>query len=200
MASIVVAGDTSGTVTLSAPATAGTTTLTLPTTSGTVLTSASTITPSAGTVNQAALATGVAGTGPAFSAYLASSQTVTSATYTKLTFNTKVFDTNSNFDATTNYRFTPTVAGYYQVTLNIEGGANATGLTGAIYKNGSVYSYATIGAGITGFGSEVICNALIYMNGSTDYIEGYVYTTGGLLQALGGATNTQFSAFLARSA
>ena len=37
MASIVVAGDTSGTVTLSAPATAGTTTLTLPTTSGTIV-------------------------------------------------------------------------------------------------------------------------------------------------------------------
>jgi len=38
MASIVVAGDTSGTVTLAAPAVSGTTTLTLPTTSGTVLT------------------------------------------------------------------------------------------------------------------------------------------------------------------
>jgi hypothetical protein len=37
MASIVVAGDTSGTVTLSAPATAGTTTLTLPTTTGNVV-------------------------------------------------------------------------------------------------------------------------------------------------------------------
>ena len=36
MASIVVAGDTSGTVTLAAPAVSGTTTLTLPTTSGTV--------------------------------------------------------------------------------------------------------------------------------------------------------------------
>jgi hypothetical protein len=43
MASIVVAGDTSGTVTLAAPSTAGTTTLTLPTTSGTVLTSASSV-------------------------------------------------------------------------------------------------------------------------------------------------------------
>jgi hypothetical protein len=38
MASIVVAGDTSGTVTLAAPAVAGTTTLTLPTTSGTIVT------------------------------------------------------------------------------------------------------------------------------------------------------------------
>lgn len=41
MASIVVSGDVSGTVTLSAPSVAGTTTLTLPTTSGTVLTTAS---------------------------------------------------------------------------------------------------------------------------------------------------------------
>jgi hypothetical protein len=38
MASIVVAGDTSGTVTLAAPAVSGTTTLTLPTTSGTIVT------------------------------------------------------------------------------------------------------------------------------------------------------------------
>jgi hypothetical protein len=38
MASIVVAGDTSGTVTLAAPAVSGTTTLTLPTTSGTIIT------------------------------------------------------------------------------------------------------------------------------------------------------------------
>ncbi len=44
MSSVIIAGDTSGTVTLSAPAVAGTTTLTLPTTSGTVLTSVSTLT------------------------------------------------------------------------------------------------------------------------------------------------------------
>ena len=41
MSSIVVAGDTSGSVTLQAPAVAGSTTLTLPTSSGTVLTTAS---------------------------------------------------------------------------------------------------------------------------------------------------------------
>lgn len=38
MSSIIVAGDTSGTVTLAAPAVAGTTTLTLPSTSGTIAT------------------------------------------------------------------------------------------------------------------------------------------------------------------
>jgi hypothetical protein len=38
MSSVVIAGDTSGSVTLSAPAVAGSTTLTLPTTNGTLLT------------------------------------------------------------------------------------------------------------------------------------------------------------------
>lgn len=38
MSSVVIAGDTSGSVTLSAPAVSGTTTLTLPTTSGTIVT------------------------------------------------------------------------------------------------------------------------------------------------------------------
>lgn len=38
MSSVVIAGDTSGTVTIAAPAVAGTTTLTLPSTSGTVVT------------------------------------------------------------------------------------------------------------------------------------------------------------------
>jgi hypothetical protein len=60
MASIVVAGDTSGTVTLAAPAVSGTTTLTLPTTSGTVLTSASSIPTSqlSGSISAASLPTG----------------------------------------------------------------------------------------------------------------------------------------------
>lgn len=53
MASIVIAGDTSGTVTLAAPATAGTTTLTLPTTNGTVITTGTTT-----GVNASAISTG----------------------------------------------------------------------------------------------------------------------------------------------
>jgi hypothetical protein len=52
MASIVVAGDTSGTVTLAAPAVSGTTTLTLPTTSGTVLTNGTNTNFPAGSVVQ----------------------------------------------------------------------------------------------------------------------------------------------------
>ena len=54
MASIVVAGDTSGTVTLAAPSVAGTTTLTLPTANGTIITTGS----SGQSIPKAALPTG----------------------------------------------------------------------------------------------------------------------------------------------
>jgi hypothetical protein len=46
MSSVIIAGNTSGTITLDAPNVAGTTTLTLPTTSGTIITSASSLTAS----------------------------------------------------------------------------------------------------------------------------------------------------------
>ena len=71
MASVVINGDTSGAVTITAPAVAGTPTLTLPTTTGTILTTASTA-----VVTQAMLSTNVVGNGPIFSAYQSGTQTV----------------------------------------------------------------------------------------------------------------------------
>ena len=52
MSSVVISGDTSGTITIAAPAVAGTTTLTLPTTSGTVLTNGTNTNFPAGSVLQ----------------------------------------------------------------------------------------------------------------------------------------------------
>ena len=63
MASIVVSGDTSGTVTISAPAVAGTTTLTLPSTSGTVLTTASSTGISGSAISSGTVAEAYGGTG-----------------------------------------------------------------------------------------------------------------------------------------
>lgn len=65
MSSVVIAGDTSGTITLAAPSVAGTTTLTLPSTSGTVVTT------SGGVVPTSQLASGTASS----STYLRGDQT-----------------------------------------------------------------------------------------------------------------------------
>jgi hypothetical protein len=187
MASIVVAGDTSGTVTLAAPAVSGTTTLTLPTTSGTVITTGSTF----------------AGTGPAFSAYLSSaSQTMTAATWTKVILNSENFDTNSNFDSTTNYRFTPTVAGYYQFNcqINAASGSN-TSVQGSIYKNGAAYTKFSVYATSAILDDWMIQQgALIYLNGSTDYVELYSLCVGSAILNGGSTLETFMTGFLARSA
>jgi hypothetical protein len=193
MANLILNGSTSGSVTLSSPAVSGTTTLTLPITSGTVLTSASTITPSAGTVTQASLSTNVVGNGPAFSAYTTTTQALTGAVTTKVNFGGEVFDTNSNFASS---RFTPTVAGYYQLTTALVYNA-ATFTDLYIYKNGSVYqaifgnySSSTYYAAGTG---------LIYLNGTTDYAEIYVYSSGSL-SITSSQQNCWFSGAMVRSA
>ena len=183
MASIVVAGDVSGTVTLSAPSTAGTTTLTLPTTSGTVLTSAS---------SQV--------TGPAFSAYLSATQSITSGTFTKMQFNTEEYDTNNNYD-TTNYRFTPTVAGYYQVNGRFDSTVASTLLICTIYKNGSESRRGVDTRASLNAASGVNVSAVIYMNGTTDYLELYAYIAGTSPGIEGASpTTSYFQAFLARVA
>ena len=52
---------------------------------------------------------------PAFQAYLSSIQTVVSGATTKITMDTEDFDTDSCYDNSSNYRFTPTTAGKYYV-------------------------------------------------------------------------------------
>ena len=151
-----------------------------------------------GTVTQATLATPVAGTGPAFSAYKSADQTITSTVITKVTFDTEIFDTNSNFASST---FTPTVAGYYQVnaTVAIQTSLTITYIRAAIYKNGSPYKYIITTS--TSVNVELSGSDLIYMNGTTDYLEIYARGDGtGTLAVISGSTNSSFSAFLARSA
>jgi hypothetical protein len=144
----------------------------------------------------------VSGNMPAFSAYNSNLQSVATSTYTKIQFNTEEFDTNSNYDNATNYRFTPTVAGYYQVNLfigNASGTATGTYTIAAIYKNGSVFK-SCLFQGATN-GPATIVSAIIQMNGTTDYLEGYYFQNSGLTQnTSAGQAVTVFSAAMIRGA
>jgi len=261
MSAIQLNGATSGSVTLTPPAVAGTNTLTLPAKTGNIITSAD-----SGTVTQTMLGTNVAGNGPAFSAYLGSNQSILSSQWTKITINTKEFDTTtasfigsisgttltvtavlygtiivgmpisgtgitsgtyitalgtgtgstgtytvsasqtvssttisgSSFDANTNYRFTPTVAGYYQINAGIDasGSISTTFQRLGIYKNNSVFKY---GMNTTNSGGSVNMSALVQMNGTTDYIELYGFIVGSS-PAFGSGAGTFIQGFLARSA
>ena len=167
MSSVVISGDSSGTVSLTVPSVAGTNTATLPAATGTVM---------------------VSGNMPAFSAYATSSQTVSSGTFTKVTFGAEDFDTNNNFASS---RFTPTVAGYYQINVNSWFTASnvARGIV-AIYKNGASYQrvsdFGTNNAEIASSGAMVI-----YFNGSTDYIEVYIWMNGVGTLAVSSSTSSE---------
>jgi hypothetical protein len=156
-----------------------------------------------GSVSQSKLATGVGGTGPAFSASISGTQTVTTNTFTKVAFDTKNWDTATCFNTST-YRFTPNVAGYYLVTGSIDAGGTASNLNRAIstiYKNGSAYR---LGENIGGNGSYItpytgMVSAQVYLNGSTDYIELYGYVAG-TTTTISVSSATWFDAVLVRAA
>ena len=159
--SIVLLGSTSGSVTLQEPAVAGTTVFTLPAASGEVM---------------------VSGNMPAFSAYRGSGgqQSVTTQVWTKVQLITENFDTANCFDSTTNYRFTPNVAGYYQIngSLYFTGTSTVRGIV-ALYKNGAELTLGNYMDSFNATQGVAVVSTLVYMNGSTDYIElyGFVQAT-----------------------
>ena len=143
----------------------------------------------------------LSGNMPAFSAYMSAAQTISNATATKITFNTKTFDTATAYDATTNYRFTPLVAGYYQVNAALGTPLSATGTTSVyIYKNGS--RYATGATNNSAGGNIATVASIVYLNGSTDYIECYGYQSTGISASVGGndSSLTYFQAAMIRAA
>ena len=137
------------------------------------------------TITQAELAAGVAGNGPAFSAYQSSAQTLVTSTSTKITYDVEEFDTNSNFASS---RFTPTVAGYYNFSAAIQMGVQASIIVLTFFKNGSAEK--VVGQTSTSLVSLINGSALIYCNGTTDYVE--VYAIVGIGQALFASSSTVY--------
>lgn len=139
--------------------------------------------------------------GPAFMAIQTVDQNVTSTTVTKVTLGNELFDTNNNFASS---RFTPTVEGYYQINGVVRGtsaSANVTSTLAAIYKNGAIYSQAfSVSAGVATLIQSI--SSVVYMNGSTDYIElyGLITATSPFFDYVSDGSCCQLSGCLVRAA
>lgn len=133
---------------------------------------------------------------PAFSAYYAgASQSIASGTFTKALFDTELFDTSSCFASS---RFTPTVAGYYQINATLNFSGTFTRAITSIYKSGAEYVRGSDLQVSTVFKSSA--STVVYLNGTTDYIEIYAYQIGTSLVLNSDSTNMQFSGAMIRSA
>lgn len=198
-----------GSVSIDVPNTGSDFILTAPEISGNIITSGDTATITqamlgANSITQAKLANGIAATGPAFSVYRNAAQTVPHNAYTRVNFEIEEFDTANCYDNSTNFRFTPNVAGYYQISLHLSmtlTGTNASTFIAAIGKNGGIIAqnYSTYINVNNTYSAHT--TKLVYMNGTTDYIDGQAYHNQGADRSL--QTNQTFcymSGFLARAA
>ena len=118
---------------------------------------------------------------PAFEATLSSNFNPSSATETKVPFATETFDTDSAYDHSTNYRFTPQTAGKYLVYLwtrhNPSGTNNISNAYTHIKKNGSyAASFYTDNYDDSNV-SSVGGSRVIEFNGSSDYVEAFIFQT-----------------------
>jgi hypothetical protein len=108
---------------------------------------------------------------PAFFAYLSSDQNITSDTWTKLQCNTEEFDSDNNYNNSTNYRFTPTTAGKYY--LFAQGFMNNSSIFVGISKNGT--RIATTRKSATDADNGIAISVILTANGSSDYFEAEVF-------------------------
>ena len=97
---------------------------------------------------------------------MTTNQTLSSTSPVKIQFNSIIHDSKDEFDATTNYRFTPKNLGYYLITGGLYRGTSSA--TILIYKNGLIIEDSKISVTLeTGFASF---SYLALLN-SGDYIE-----------------------------
>lgn len=149
------------------------------------------------TVQQNGVTLGIYGNIPTFSYGHTSSITLTNSAATKLTHTVAEWDTTNGMFASS--RFTPTIAGYYQInaaTCTVNTGNSYT----MIYKNGSEFKRGTQTQTVTG-AVTFIAAALVFCNGTTDYIEHYFSNNSGTNgTSITGAPLTYFQGILVKAA
>lgn len=135
--------------------------------------------------------------GPAFSAYASGTTTLSPNTWTKINYASEEWDTNNNFASS---RFTPTVAGYYQINAAFGEGLSANQMSFyiAVFKNGVQYRYMQYVTS-TAWYTNVPVDCQVYCNGTTDYIEIYVNVSSAYTNTANAGTN-YFQGVLVRAA
>ena len=134
-------------------------------------------------------------TSPAFSAYQSSAQSLSNGIDTKLLFQTKEFDTTTAYDTSTS-RFTPQLAGYYQISGGFKIATTQTSMVLTIRKNGVSAKLLNFAGSAT---AGLCGSALVFLNGTTDYIELYGQQDTTAQNTVPQADQTYFQAFLARA-
>jgi hypothetical protein len=150
----------------------------------------------------------VSGNMPTFSAYQNTNQSYSSGVVALVNFQEKNWDTAGAFNNTAStvtlnglsvpaYAFCPNVAGYYQVNLMVRTNNSNAEAQSNIYKNGSAWCAGSAINITSGTQSGTGSSSIVYLNGTSDYIQGYVYT-GSAGTGSSGNQSTQFSAILVR--
>jgi hypothetical protein len=154
----------------------------------------------------------VSGNMPLFSAYNNNSQTFASNTYAQIQPNIEDFDTAGCFNNTSStvtlnglsapaWSFCPNVAGYYQITNSIAMSAVTGVLFGAIYKNGVLWANnGTLGGRYAGEGPGMLISAIVYLNGTGDYVTFYTFHTNATATTSQNNAGSKCQAFLVRTA
>lgn len=117
--------------------------------------------------------------GPSFNVYANAGQSLPATTQTQISLQNKLFDTMGCFNNTASsttlngltvpaYSFMPPVEGYYQINFSVRQASSSTEIVAGVTKNGG--SNAGLGTDIlTGWSSAG--GTLVYLNGTTDYIQ-----------------------------
>lgn len=135
-----------------------------------------------------------------FSAYRSTNQTVTASTWTKVQFDTKLYDTGGNFDNSSNYQFTAPIDGYYSFEATVWGtavasaGAITCGLNVGSFSSSPTYQAAGTAPGASGDQGSTITKNLHLTAGQT--VQVYAYTTSTSLRGGAAPILTEFSGYL----
>jgi hypothetical protein len=128
-----------------------------------------------GAVTQAKIGTNVVGNGPTFSAIQNAATALSAGTSTKVDFQLEQWDTNNNYDTSTS-RFTPTVAGYYQINSAVRADISNNAVLHIYFRKNGTDVYVGNFIGLTSSSCATVGSCLMFLNGSTDYVDISVFS------------------------